>query len=56
MKAKDFKTWMMGLEKLTKAQRDKLLTEVDGEYHDPAAGLWRDSDSPTTEFRAMTSF
>ena len=54
MKAKDFKVWMMGLQNLTKRQRDVLVDEVEGEYHDPRAGQWRDSDCPKAEFRAKT--
>ena len=56
MKAKDFKVWMLGLSELTKIQRARLKDEIEGMCHDPMAGQWRDSDSPTTEYRAMTSF
>ena len=56
MKKSDFEKWLMGLDELTARQKWIVKNEVKSAYYDPAANQWKDSDSPTTEFRAMTSF
>lgn len=56
MKLTEFRKILGGLDALTKAQAKKLYNELKGRHWNNLSGTWWDSDSPTTEFRAMTSF
>jgi hypothetical protein len=52
----DFADYKYKLHHLTERQKREIYRILEAEHFDTEDGGWWETDSPTTEFRAMTSF